>query len=66
MAKSVFDVLLEKIQVHKTMAMEFMETAGPKDYAEYRDMCGAIRGLSLALREIQDLSRNYLEEDEDD
>lgn len=66
MAKTVFDVLIERIQVHKNMAMEFMETAGPKDYAEYRDMCGAIRGLSLALREVQDLSRNYLDEDEND
>jgi hypothetical protein len=43
-----------------------METAGPKDYAEYRDMCGAIRGLGLALREVQDLAQNYLKEDEDD
>jgi hypothetical protein len=66
MAKTVFDVLIDRIQVHKDMAMEFMETAGPKDYAEYRDMCGAIRGLGLALREVQDLSQNYLKEDEDD
>jgi hypothetical protein len=66
MAKTVFDVLIERIQAHKGMAIEFMETAGPKDYAEYRDMCGAIRGLGLALREVQDLSRNYLNEDEDD
>jgi hypothetical protein len=66
MAKTVFDVLIERIQVHKNMAVEFMETAGPKDYAEYRDMCGAIRGLGLALREVQDLSRNYLNEEEDD
>jgi len=66
MAKTVFDVLIERIQVHKNMAVEFMETAGPKDYAEYRDMCGAIRGLGLALREVQDLAQNYLKEDEDD
>jgi hypothetical protein len=66
MAKTVFDVLIDRIQVHKDMAMEFMETAGPKDYAEYRDMCGAIRGLGLALREVQDLAQNYLKEDEDD
>lgn len=66
MAKTVFDVLIDRIQVHKDMAIEFMETAGPKDYAEYRDMCGAIRGLGLALREVQDLSRNYQNEDDND
>lgn len=66
MAKTVFDVLNDKIQEHMVLAREFLESGGPKDFAEYRDVCGAIRGLSIALREVADLAKNYQYEEDND
>lgn len=66
MAKTVFDVLSDKIVEHHNQAKEFLAGGRPKDYAEYRDVCGAIRGLSIALREIQDLAKNFEEEEDND
>ena len=65
MAKTVFDVLNDKIDEHKRSAMEFLADGGCKDYTHYRNMCGLITGLSLAQREIHDLARNYMDEDND-
>jgi hypothetical protein len=36
-----------------------------KDYAHYRELCGVIRGLQTAQREIGDLVRK-LKDDNDD
>jgi len=44
--------------------MEFLADGGPKDYAEYRNVCGLLRGLQVTLSYIEDLSRNYLEGDD--
>tara|TARA_Y100001947_G_C10175493_1_gene234269 strand:- start:107 stop:304 length:198 start_codon:yes stop_codon:yes gene_type:complete len=64
MAKTVFDVLKERIEEQESSAMEFLADGGPKDYAEYRNVCGLLRGLQVALSYIEDLSRNYLEGDD--
>jgi hypothetical protein len=66
MATTVFDVLNEQITEHKVSAEEFLYSGGPKDFAEYREVCGVIRGLDAALREVGDLSRNYMDDDDDD
>ena len=65
MAKTVFDVLIEKIEAHKTAAMESLISGGAKDFAEYKAACGIIRGLSLARMEIQDLSRTFMDDDDE-
>jgi hypothetical protein len=65
MAKTVFDVLNEKITEHQRSSEDFLQSGGAKDFAEYREVCGVIRGLNAALREISDLSRNYMEDDDD-
>jgi hypothetical protein len=64
-ATTVFDVLNEKITELKRSSEDFLQTGGAKDFAEYREVCGAIRGLDAALREIGDLSRNYMDDDDD-
>ena len=64
MAKTVFDVLKERIEEQESSAMEFLADGGPKDYAEYRNVCGLLRGLQVTLSYIEDLSRNYLEGDD--
>jgi hypothetical protein len=65
MAKTVFDVLNEKLDAHKSALIESLVSGGAKDFAEYKAACGIIRGLSLARIEIQDLSRNFMEDDDE-
>ena len=65
MAKTVFDVLNEKLTEHQSSSEDFLKSGGAKDFAEYREVCGVIRGLNAALREVNDLSRNYMEDDDD-
>jgi hypothetical protein len=65
MAKTVFDVLKEKLTEQKRSSEEFIQSGAAKDFAEYREVCGVLRGLDTALREINDLSRNYMEDADD-
>lgn len=66
MAKTVFDVLKEKIVAEKAIATEFLISGGPKDFAQYKEVTGLIRGLESSVSYIEDLSRNYMEDDDDD
>jgi len=65
MATTVFGVLANKIQALKKDSEVFLADGAAKDYAQYKEGCGRIRGLNDALREIEDLSRNYMEDDDD-
>ena len=65
MAKTVFDVLKDKITVEMQAANEHLTSGALKDFAGYRDLCGFIRGLEVALREVNALSRNYMEDEDD-
>lgn len=65
MAKTVFDVLREKIVAHKNAIADSLVSGAIKDYAEYRELCGLIRGLETTLREVQDLAQNFLDDDDD-
>jgi uncharacterized protein (UPF0297 family) len=65
MAKTVFDVLKDKIDEDISSAQSFLRAGSPKDYANYREVVGLIRGLEATKSYIEDLSRNYMEEDND-
>jgi hypothetical protein len=65
MAKTVYDVLVEKITAHIAAVADSVASGAAKDYAEYRDLCGLIRGLETAKREILDLAQQYMEQDDD-
>ena len=62
---TVFDVLEQKYKETLSAAREHLCGGSAKDFAEYRETCGYIRGVETALREVQDLARNYLEDDDD-
>jgi hypothetical protein len=66
MATTVFDVLIEKLEEQLTSTKESLCDGGAKNEAEYRELCGFIRGLRTAQREVKDLSRNFMEEDDDE
>jgi len=65
MAKTVFDVLNDKLTEQKRSSEEFLNSGGAKDFAGYTEVCGVIQGLNIALREVGDLSRNYMEDDDE-
>ena len=65
MAKTVYDVLLDKFTAHIGAVAESLISGAAKDYAEYRELCGLIRGLETAKREVTDLAQYQLESDDD-
>jgi len=65
MAKTVFDVLKEKLEADKASAQDFLGGGGAKDFSQYKEATGLIRGLEAGLSYIEDLSRNYMEGDDD-
>ena len=65
MAKTVFDVLDDKLAELQQSQEEFLAGGRAKDFSEYKESCGVIRGLAAARREIEDLSRNYTDNMDD-
>jgi len=66
MAKTVFDVLIQQIEEQKLSSTQFLVTGGPKDFSQYKEVTGLIRGLEVSKQLIEDLSRNQMEDDDDD
>lgn len=65
MAKTVFDVLIEKFEEDVASSTQFLVGGGAKSFDEYREVVGRIRGLQLAIQTTKDLSRSQMEEDDD-
>ena len=65
MPKTVFDVLNENIIERIESTKQRLAIGSAKDYPEYRELCGLIRGLEFAQREVDDLSRHYMEDEND-
>ena len=66
MAKTVFDVLIEKFEEDVASSTQFLVGGGAKSFDDYREVVGRIRGLQLAIQTTKDLSRSQMEEDEDE
>ena len=58
MARTVFDVLKEKIEADRASALQFLGGGGAKDFSMYKETTGLIRGLETCLGYVEDLSRN--------
>tara|TARA_R110000822_G_scaffold150360_1_gene289476 strand:+ start:4962 stop:5159 length:198 start_codon:yes stop_codon:yes gene_type:complete len=65
MATTTFDVLIKTFTEDKISAQEFLSGGGAKDFAQYKEVTGLIRGLQACINYTQDLSRNYMETDDD-
>ena len=65
MAKTVLDVIMERIDEQKESSMEFLKTGGPKDFAQYKEVTGLIRGLEVSKSIINDLLRKEIENDDE-
>ena len=62
---TVVDVFLEEIREQIKTRTDHLSSGAAKDYAEYRDICGFIRGLETADAFLTDLlkKQEYLEDE---
>jgi hypothetical protein len=65
MDTKIFEILNKRIEDQVKSHSEALVVGQSKDYAQYRELCGVIRGLQTAQREIGDLVRK-LKDDNDD
>jgi hypothetical protein len=65
MAKTVFDVLVEKHEEEVASSVEFLVNGGCKSFDDYREVVGRIRGLRLAIQTTTDLAKTQMEADDD-
>jgi hypothetical protein len=65
MTTTAFSVVLREIEESRESIARALMDGGARDYAEYRSMCGEVRGLSVAHSYINDLVRK-MEQDDDE
>lgn len=63
MAEDAMKHTFRELEERQNALKEALVTGAAKDYAEYRQMCGEIRGLSFAHTHFSDLVRK-LQDDE--
>jgi len=63
--KTIFDVLIQKHEEDVSSSLQFLSSGGPKDFSEYREVVGRIRGLQLAIQTTKDLQQSQLGNDDD-
>ena len=62
---TVVDVFLAEIRERVALSTEHLSSGAVKDYAEYRDICGFIRGLETADAYLTDLlkKQEYIDDE---
>ena len=64
MMDNTLDVLLRQYRDKRSQLADAVSSASAKDYAEYRAICGEIRGLLTAETYLLDLAKNLENSDE--
>jgi len=64
MVEKTLHLLIKRLHEYGDQALGNLSSGQVKDYAEYRELVGLIRGLRLAVSDIEDLLRNF--EDQED
>jgi hypothetical protein len=65
MNDQTLELALKKIENEKKLIIENLADGVARDYAEYQNLCGVIRGLLTAQREINDLLRKLKDDDDE-
>jgi hypothetical protein len=65
MSNTIMDLLQRKLKEQEDSHIQALAGGAVNDYAAYRELCGVIRGLQTAQREIADLVRKLKDDDED-
>lgn len=63
MENSIFAMLHKQLAEDKAALIASLTAGHCKDYAEYRELCGRIRGLGIAQEHIEDAAKRF-EQDE--
>ena len=66
MAKTVFDVLIQKYEEDVASSVTFLANGGAQAYDDYREVVGRIRGLRLAIETTKDLLRSQTDDYDND
>lgn len=61
---TVFDVLTQQIEEQRGASVKFLMTGGPKDFSQYKEVTGLIRGFETSISIIKELQRNQEEKDD--
>jgi hypothetical protein len=62
---TAFEIILKNIEDQREGVARALVDGAARDYAEYKSMCGEIRGLSTAHMYIMDIKKK-MEIDDDD
>ena len=65
MADNIFTVLNKKFVEDRASAIESLTSGAAKAFAQYKETTGYIRGLETCMRTVNDLSRNYMDGDDE-
>lgn len=65
MELKIFDILNQKLNERVLDLTRSLSDGVAKDHAEYRGMCGVIKGLQTAQYELNDLLRKIKESDDE-
>ena len=63
MAGTLIDSTIKEIEERRNGITQALIGGSAKDFAEYRSMCGEIRGLSIAHSYLTDLVRKLIQDD---
>jgi hypothetical protein len=63
MEEKILMLISSKLEERREQLIQSVTDGSAKDYAEYRYMCGTIRGLSFAQSEVEDLVRRIRDMD---
>ena len=61
---TVFDVLTQQIEEQRGASVKFLMTGGPKDFSQYKEVTGLIRGFETSISIIKELQRKQEESDD--
>ena len=64
MVDGTLKLLAEKLEEERKVILDSLGDGAAKDFAQYQNSAGIIRGLMIAQRHIADLAKNM--EDDDD
>ena len=62
---TALEILVKECREKREQLTQALMGAAAKDYAEYRAICGEIRGLSYAETAIKDLAKKLENSDDD-
>jgi hypothetical protein len=64
MATTAFSVVIKELEERRESIASALISGAAKDFADYKDLCGEIRGLSRAHAFVTDLVRKMENDDE--